>query len=70
MKVEYAPRAVGDLARIGSRRRRKFGNAVAAALEIYIRATVARIASSGRSLFPKPAEVTSPVWLRRLRVKD
>jgi toxin ParE1/3/4 len=57
MKVEYAPRAAGDLARIGRRSRRKFGIAVAAALETYIRATVARIAvlpESGERLRERP----------------
>jgi plasmid stabilization system protein ParE len=44
MKIEYAPRAIADLARIGSRSRDVFGDAVAVALETYIRATVARIA--------------------------
>ncbi len=43
MKVEYAPRAVADLIHIGENSRRMFGNAVAAALETYVRATVARI---------------------------
>jgi plasmid stabilization system protein ParE len=44
MKVEYAPRATADLIKIGAKSRRAFGDAVAAALETYIRATVARIA--------------------------
>jgi toxin ParE1/3/4 len=44
MKVEYSPRAIADLTRIGEQSRRTFGDAVAAALETYIRATVARIA--------------------------
>jgi plasmid stabilization system protein ParE len=44
MNVEYAPRAVADLARIGAQSRRVFGPAVAAAVETFIRATVARVA--------------------------
>jgi toxin ParE1/3/4 len=44
MKVDYAPRATADLKRIGLQSRRAFGEAVAVALETYIRATVARIA--------------------------
>jgi toxin ParE1/3/4 len=44
MKVEFAPRATADLIKIGVQSRRAFGDAVAAALETYIRATVARIA--------------------------
>ena len=43
MKVEFAPRATADLKRIGEQSRRAFGDTVAAALETYIRATVARI---------------------------
>ena len=57
MKVEYAPRVAGDLAKIGRRRRRKFGNTVAAALETYMRATVARVAvlpESGERLRERP----------------
>ena len=45
MRVEYAPRARGDLVRIARRSRRVLGPTVAAALETYIRATVARIAA-------------------------
>jgi plasmid stabilization system protein ParE len=44
MNVEFAPRATADLARIGARSRRVFGPAVAAALETFIRATIARVA--------------------------
>jgi plasmid stabilization system protein ParE len=44
MKVAYTPRAVADLSEIGAQSRKTFGSAVAAALESYIRATVARIA--------------------------
>jgi toxin ParE1/3/4 len=44
MNVVYAPRAVSDLDQIGAHSRRVFGPAVAAALETFIRATVARIA--------------------------
>lgn len=44
MKVEYAPRAVADLADIGAHSRKAFGDSVAIALETTIRATVARIA--------------------------
>ena len=45
MNVEFAPRATTDLARIGARSRRVFGPAVAAALETFIRATIARLAA-------------------------
>ena len=45
MKVEYAPRAQADLVHIGEHSRRNFGPAVAAALETYLRATIARIAA-------------------------
>jgi toxin ParE1/3/4 len=44
MKVEFAPRASADLRKIGEQSRKAFGDAVAAGLETYIRATVARIA--------------------------
>ena len=44
MKIEYAPRATADLKRIGEQSRKAFGDAVAAALETFIRATIARIA--------------------------
>ena len=44
MRVEYAPRAFADLNRIGEQSRKAFGDAVAAALGTYIRATIARIA--------------------------
>jgi len=57
MKIEYAPRAIGDVERIGRRSRRAYGNEVAAALETYIRATVARIAvvpESGERLRERP----------------
>ena len=48
MKVEYAPRAKADLIQIGDYSRRVFGDAVAVAMETYIRASVARI-----SVMPK-----------------
>ena len=44
MKVEYAPRATANLVKIAARSRRVFGDAVAAAVETSIRATVTRIA--------------------------
>jgi toxin ParE1/3/4 len=44
MKVEYAPRAQADLADIGDYSRTHYGRTVAAALETFIRATIARIA--------------------------
>jgi toxin ParE1/3/4 len=44
MKVEYAPRATADLIQIGEHSRRVFGDAVASALETYIRASIARLA--------------------------
>jgi plasmid stabilization system protein ParE len=43
MKVEYTPRARTDLAEIGERSRRVFGDVVAGALETYIRASIARL---------------------------
>jgi toxin ParE1/3/4 len=59
MKVEFAPRATADLRRIGEQSRRAFGDAVAAALETYIRATVARIsvAPDGAQRLPQRPEV-------------
>ncbi len=57
MKVDFAPRASRDLVKIGQRSRRQFGPAVAAKLETYIRATVARIAAmpeSGERLPERP----------------
>src|SRR5262245_48314974 len=57
MRVEYAPRARADLARIGERSRRVFGPAVAVAVETYIRATIARIAAipeTGERLHERP----------------
>jgi toxin ParE1/3/4 len=44
MNVRFAPRAERDLKTIGARSRKVFGDAVAAALETTIRATIARIA--------------------------
>jgi plasmid stabilization system protein ParE len=64
MKVAYAPRAVADLSEIGVQSRRTFGSAVAAALETYIRATVARIAvmpESGQRLPERPAVRVVPL---------
>jgi toxin ParE1/3/4 len=64
MKVAYAPRAVADLSEIGVQSRKTFGNAVTAALETYIRATVARIAvmpESGQRLPERPAVRVVPL---------
>jgi toxin ParE1/3/4 len=61
MNVEFAPRATADLARIGAQSRRVFGPAVAAALETFIRATIARLAvfpESGLRLPSRPS-----VWV-------
>ena len=58
MKADFAPRATADLKRIGLRSRKVFGDPVAAALETFIRATVARIAAmpeSGRQLPKRPS---------------
>lgn len=44
MKINFAPCATADLIKIGEQSRRAFGDAVATALETYIRATIARIA--------------------------
>jgi toxin ParE1/3/4 len=49
MNVCYAPRAVADLASIGEYTRGAFGNTAASALEIYISATIARIAAMPES---------------------
>jgi toxin ParE1/3/4 len=49
MNVEYTPRARADLQEIADYSRKTFGRAVAAALETYIRATVARIAAMPES---------------------
>jgi plasmid stabilization system protein ParE len=46
MRVNYAPRAQFDLARIGDHSRRTFGGAVASVLETHLRATVVRIAAT------------------------
>ena len=64
MNVVYAPRATGDLAKIGAYSRRTFGDSIAVALETYIRATVARIAivpDSGKSLPQRPNVRVVPV---------
>jgi plasmid stabilization system protein ParE len=64
MRVGYAPRAVADVAEIGVQSRRAFGDAVAAALETYIRATVARIAvmpESGQRLPARPGVRVVPL---------
>ena len=64
MKIEYAPRARADLMQIGEHSRRVFGGAVAAALETYIRATVARIAAmpeSGQRLPERPGVRVVPL---------
>jgi plasmid stabilization system protein ParE len=61
MNVEFAPRAVADLARIGARSRNVFGPAVAAALETFIRAAIARLAmfpDSGQRVPKRPG-----VWV-------
>jgi plasmid stabilization system protein ParE len=44
MNIVYAPRATSDLEQIGIHSGRAFGQAVAVALETFIRATIARIA--------------------------
>jgi plasmid stabilization system protein ParE len=76
MKVVYAPRAAADLREIGVGSRKAFGGAVAAALETYIRATIARIAvmpESGQRLPVRPAVRVVPLvrsiqdFLYRLR---
>jgi plasmid stabilization system protein ParE len=64
MRVEYAPRAAADLREIGVQSRRAYGAAVAAALETYIRATVARIAvmpESGQRLLARPVVRVVPL---------
>jgi toxin ParE1/3/4 len=64
MRVVYAPRAAADLTEIGVQSRRAFGGAVAAALETYIRATVARIAvmpESGQRLPARPVVRVVPL---------
>jgi toxin ParE1/3/4 len=49
VKVDYAPRSQTDLEEIAEYTRTRFGQTVAAALETYIRATVARIAAMPES---------------------
>ena len=64
MRVVYAPRAAADLREIGVQSRRAFGAAVAAALETYVRATVARIAvmpESGQRLPARPVVRVVPL---------
>ena len=64
MKLDCAPRATADLGKIGEHSRRVFGDAVAAALETYIRATVARIAvlpEIGRRLPRRPGVRVIPL---------
>jgi len=64
MKVTFAPRATADLREIGARSRRVFGDAVAGALETYMRATVARIAvmpESGQRVPERPGVRVVPL---------
>jgi plasmid stabilization system protein ParE len=64
MNVEFTPRATADLARIGAWSRRVFGPAVAAALETFIRATIARLAvfpESGLRLQQRPNVLVVPL---------
>jgi plasmid stabilization system protein ParE len=61
MNVSYAARAVSDLDEIGTHSPRVFGPAVAAALETFIRATVARIAIMPESGLRVPGR--SGVWV-------
>jgi toxin ParE1/3/4 len=58
MKIEFARRAIVDLATIGAESRRVFGNSVAGAVETTIRATIARIAvmpEIGQRVTQRPA---------------
>jgi toxin ParE1/3/4 len=64
MNVEFTRRATSDLTRIGVRSRRVFGPAVAAALETFIRATIARLAifpESGSHLERRPKVFVVPL---------
>jgi plasmid stabilization system protein ParE len=64
MKVEFAPRATADLARIGTRSRQVFGPAAALALETFIRATIVRLAAfpeSGLRLPRRPNVLVVPL---------
>ena len=64
MNVEFTRRATDDLARIGARSRRVFGPSVAAALETFIRATIARLAAfpeSGLCLPQRPNVLVVPL---------
>jgi len=49
MRVDYAPRAQADLLEIAEYTREHLGTTVASGLEIYIRATVARIGAMPES---------------------
>lgn len=49
MKVDYAPRAETDLEEIAEYTRTTFGQRVAAALQTYMRARIARIAAMPQS---------------------
>ena len=64
MNVEFSPRAAADLARIAAHSRRAFGPAVATALEIFVRATIARLAfapESGQRLPERPGVRVVPL---------
>jgi plasmid stabilization system protein ParE len=64
MNVAFTRRATADLARIGAQSRRAFGPAVAAALETFIRATIARLAvfpESGLRLPRRPKVFVVPL---------
>jgi plasmid stabilization system protein ParE len=64
MNVAFTRRATADLARIGAQSRRVFGPAVAAALETFIRATIARLAvfpESGLRLPRRPNVLVVPL---------
>jgi plasmid stabilization system protein ParE len=64
MNVTFAPRAAADLRQIGARSRRVYGDAVAAALETYVRATIARIAvmpESGQRVPARPSVRVVPL---------
>ncbi len=64
MNVAYTPRAAADLVQIGAYSRKAFGPAVAAALETFIRATLARLAvapESGQRVPQRPGVRAVPL---------
>jgi toxin ParE1/3/4 len=61
MKVEFSTRPSVDLRNIGEQSRKAFGDAMAVALETYIRATIARIAVVPNGAQPLPGVRVVPL---------